>query len=83
MKQSKFDNHYLCIGIVHIPPIVGRISDCGVTHTLREWLELFYPDKDVLEFFKYDSEKEILSYLLDNADHSMIRVHEKFERREA
>ena len=36
MKQSKFDNHYLCIGIVHIPPIVGRISDCGVTHTLRK-----------------------------------------------
>ena len=74
MKQSKFDRQYLCIGIVHVPPIVGRISDCGVTHTLREWLELFYPDKDSLEFFKYDSEKEILSYLLDYADHRMVRV---------
>jgi hypothetical protein len=73
MKESKFDHLYLCVGICQIPPIAGRIGDCGVTHTLREWLDLLYPGKNAVEFFSGDDEKSIIDYLLNNADHRLVR----------
>ena len=74
MRESKFDHLYLCIGICHIPPAVGRIGDCGVELTLREWLEKLYPGKNTIEYFSSDDERSIIEYLLDNADHRLVRV---------
>lgn len=64
MNRSKL---YLCTGENFRNNI--SIGDCGDTKPLIAWLEHIFrkPQADLMEFFKYDTNEDIVTYIYENA----------------
>lgn len=60
----KFKKTYICIGENYREDT--KLGYCGDVHSLEKWLEILFPSADAVEYFKGDSEKEIIDYIYKN-----------------
>lgn len=60
----KYKKTYICIGEKYREDT--KLGYCGVVHSLEKWLEILFPSADAVEYFKGDSEKEIIDYIYKN-----------------
>lgn len=66
---------YICIGENFFPNT--EIGDCGETKALIEWLEHLYPHSsrdELYDYFKSDSNAEIVAYILKNKGKRLEKV---------
>ena len=60
MKKIKL---YECIGENFCDG--WRVGYCGEIHSLNDWLNILFPGKNAVEYFKGDSDSYILEYIFN------------------
>lgn len=66
-----YDRRYVCTGANFRNGFTTAM--CGDVHSLGEWLDILFPNKDARSFFEGDTEKDILEYLHTNTGKRLER----------
>ena len=69
-----YDRKFLCRGANERHGYT--LNMVGDIHTLGEWLDILFPNKNARDYFDGDAEKSILEYLLANTGKRLERIKE-------